>query len=433
MMRSLLVLLLVACGSADAANRFVRQGASGNGSDWANAYGALPTSLSRGDTYYIADGSYAGYMFDDDGTSTITIKKCTASDHGTDGGYQAGYCDGQATFGSLQFTRPHYVIDGAKRNESNWKDHAAYGIRTPEVRASRLDGGHIGSDCSADNLTFRYLHVGNTGASYASYTGARGFYVGGFGGGNMACQNWTISRVLMQNTGELQCAGGEGLTVEYTYFYSIWSKEAIRGQVHCKNAIVRYSIFEDACHYPPEGNACTGEIAAWDGAAGSMDHWQVYGNVFYKTGNQTYLNTDAVVWVGDTVGPGPPTSNSVAYNNTIVGIKNGYSAAIKFVGSGNVCRNNLWYDTHANSGCTASSASNNVKASTNPFVNYTGGNFHLSGATADGTTLAAPYHVDMDGVTRGSDGTWDLGAYEFGGTAPPTTRPKPPTDVSATQ
>ncbi|QQR77548.1 MAG: hypothetical protein IPJ67_00110 [Candidatus Moraniibacteriota bacterium] len=47
-----------------------------------------------------------------------------------------------------------------------------------------------------------------------------------------------------------------------------------RGQVHCKDAIVRWNIFEDSCHNPQEGYACTGEIAAWDGNANSMDAWQ---------------------------------------------------------------------------------------------------------------------------------------------------------------
>ena len=34
-------------------------------------------------------------------------------------------------------------------------------------------------------------------------------------------------------------------------------------------------------------------------------------------------------------------------------------------------------------------------------------------ATTNGTSLASPYDVDMDGVTRGGDGVWDIGAYEY--------------------
>jgi hypothetical protein len=39
--------------------------------------------------------------------------------------------------------------------------------------------------------------------------------------------------------------------------------------------------------------------------------------------------------------------------------------------------------------------------------------FHLSGGTQPGLTLAAPFDVDPDGVARGADGNWDRGAYEL--------------------
>ncbi len=47
--------------------RYVRPGAagSGDGSDWTNAFPALPADLERGKVYLIADGSYGAYGFDD--------------------------------------------------------------------------------------------------------------------------------------------------------------------------------------------------------------------------------------------------------------------------------------------------------------------------------------------------------------------------------
>jgi hypothetical protein len=89
-------------------------------------------------------------------------------------------------------------------------------------------------------------------------------------------------------------------------------------------------------------------------------------------------------------------------------------------GSGNVCRNNLWWDT-VSASVSCSTTSNNVDAGANPFVSYAAGNLRLSGATTGGFTLSAPYNADMDGVTRGGDGTWDVGAFEYaagGGSAP---------------
>jgi hypothetical protein len=67
--------------------------------------------------------------------------------------------------------------------------------------------------------------------------------------------------------------------------------------------------------------------------------------------------------------------------------------------------------------------------STNPFVNSAAGNFRTAAATDAGIALAAPYNVDMDAHTRGADGVWDRGAFEFvGGVVTP---PNPPTNVSA--
>src|SRR3990170_8876129 len=98
-----------------AAIRHVRAGASGNGSgsDWTNAYPSLPASLVRGDTYYVADGSYSSYTFDDSQNGAwIYIKKAIASDHGTSTGWQSAYGDGVAVFGPLKFTTGSYEMDG---------------------------------------------------------------------------------------------------------------------------------------------------------------------------------------------------------------------------------------------------------------------------------------------------------------------------------
>jgi len=105
-----------------AANHYIRDGASGNGSDWTNAWDALPATLVRGDTYYIADGIYGSYSFNDavDGEKYIYIKKAIESDHGTNTGWNSSYGDGQAVFinpvgsGShaWKFTSNYWIVDG---------------------------------------------------------------------------------------------------------------------------------------------------------------------------------------------------------------------------------------------------------------------------------------------------------------------------------
>ncbi|MBI3729189.1 MAG: hypothetical protein HY254_12760 [Burkholderiales bacterium] len=112
------LLLVTFADAAHAADRYIRAGAKGNGSDWANAYPSLPSTLVRGDTYYIADGAYVGRAFGTavSGTTPITIKKATVADHGTSVGWTDTYGDGQATFSSgFVFTSSYWVIATAIR------------------------------------------------------------------------------------------------------------------------------------------------------------------------------------------------------------------------------------------------------------------------------------------------------------------------------
>src|SRR5205807_275368 len=71
-----------------------------DGSAWGNAFAGLPATLVRGDSYYIATGTYPRYRFNtpESGTTVITIKKATPTDHCTDAGFQAGYGTGQAVW-----------------------------------------------------------------------------------------------------------------------------------------------------------------------------------------------------------------------------------------------------------------------------------------------------------------------------------------------
>ena len=88
-------------------------------------------------------------------------------------------------------------------------------------------------------------------------------------------------------------------------------------------------------------------------------------------------------------------------------------------------RNNITYDPNGmTGGCEATTCNNNSDYTASPpFVNVATGDFHLTGALA-GASLAATYNQDMDDVTRGADGTWDRGAFEYdeggGGLEAPT-------------
>jgi len=54
---------------------------------------------------------------------------------------------------------------------------------------------------------------------------------------------------------------------------------------------------------------------------------------------------------------------------------------------------------------------------TSNLVDYAGSDFRLAMATVAGTNLSslnASYAIDLLGYTRGWDGVWDRGAFEYG-------------------
>ena len=105
----------------DATCHFVRADAAGrrDGSDWTHAWTELPASLERGHAYYVADGDYPAYAFDDapSGSLVISVRKATLADHGNDVGWQASFGDGRAAFGPLVFSQPYYLFDGGSESE----------------------------------------------------------------------------------------------------------------------------------------------------------------------------------------------------------------------------------------------------------------------------------------------------------------------------
>src|SRR5277367_3178033 len=58
---------------------------SKTGADWNDAYAGLPSTLVRGDIYYLADGNYGNNLSVTtaaSGTTTITLKKAQSYDYG---------------------------------------------------------------------------------------------------------------------------------------------------------------------------------------------------------------------------------------------------------------------------------------------------------------------------------------------------------------
>lgn len=424
----LAALLFCFSACAFAANHYIRDGGtastSGTGSctgwDTANACDTLPATLVRGDTYYIADGTYPAKTFSTaaSGTTVITVKKATEAAHGTDVGWVSTYGDGQALWGNLTFSSPYWQIDGVTGGGPGaW--NTGFGFRVDHSAATPI----IDVSSSADFVTLRHIEIRGTGNSS--------------GGGSIAqdciaihgATDFLISYFYSENCG--RCFGffvpSPNAIIEYGYVGTFTSTGAAHAEVVSAWAgsfgthlTFRYNIFTHI-----EG---TGGLM-FDNQSSPSAQLRVYGNVFYHAAGATWEAANGLIggWTG---GGGEEFHNARVYNNTFIDTETGGSVLSGFpnTASGNEARNNLFYSvgdvgdvggvwgtvTHNHFISTTAAGTNTSTGTGNPFVDMTGLDFHLTSATPAGTTLAAPYNVDMYGAVRGADGTWDRGAVEFG-------------------
>jgi hypothetical protein len=400
-----------------AANRYVRQGATGNGSgaDWANAYTSLPATLTRGDTYYIADGSYPGYTFDDSGSTLITIKKAIENDHGTATGWVAGYGDGQAVFANIVIAASYLRFDGQSGGgPASWQTGLGLAVRNPAGHLVLFSGGpwshiefdHVELDGQSTGPQNQEAVYGTSGASDVSF---RYCYIHHIGEDIFQMRgNWT------------------NLLVEYSLFAYNYKSSAYHGDVFEYGAgtaagwIHRYNWFDH-----------TEVTYVWGSHDnGTLSGAQIYGNVI------TNINASNGVVSGLSGDSYRGTVTGLRfYNNTIANAVN-QSGFANLRGVDNQIANNIWYNcsslawstgTHDYNWFHSSGAQSEAhiqNGTGNPFVDLASGDVRLAAPTSPGMTLAI-CTTDMTSKPRGADGVWDRGAHEYGGT---TTTP-PPTNA----
>lgn len=413
-------LALAACmlpAFASAATHYVRADATGanNGSDWANAYKTLPSTLVRGDIYYVADGAYAARTFADpvSGSTPITIKKATVADHGTNTGWSNTYGDGQAVFGNFTFKTSHYVIDGQTRNENDWFDKNAYGfsIGTSSSQQQIIIKNY---GKAPSNITIKYVYVPGWSAPLPSTT--QRIYaidIDDYDGGSVST-GLVFSRMFVSKSNNVWfLRTTNGAIVEYSASDGTMNNSANHGEIvnlyySGNNAVIRYNKFRNA--YIDGGGGGTALVAITQ-----ANGLQFYGNIAWN-----FSTGDGAIGFN-----GYSSSNNRIYNNTFIN-GSGYNSGMRFgSGTNNVTYNNLFVNcrTVAIEGThdfNAFSDSNNrgeanaqVNVSTAIFANYSANDFRLVSDTAAGKAMVAPYNIDMLGATRGEDGAFSRGAFEF--------------------
>ena len=409
----LMVLLLVA-PNAFAANHYVRQGASGsgNGTDWTNAFTSLPGTLIRGDTYYIAAGSYPAYTFDDAESSSLvtTIKKATTIEHGTETGWSSGYGSSQAVFNStMRFNTGYYLFDGLYRNENDWFAGDAYGFRISHNNQNQ------NIVINASNITIKYVYIKAIYQNLPNTT-IRRYAIDTDSYGGPIRTGLLFQRMYIYGSNQhwfLRTTNGA--IVEYSASKGIASNAANHGNLinlyfSGNNAIIRYNKIRDAF----VGNGGTSIVSISD----------AHGVEFYGNLVSNFETGDAAIGYGNT--GNNSSNNNKVYNNTFIdGV--GWNSGVSFATStGNYAYNNLFINctkvyfanvAHNYNGFSNSDARGESKAQTNIpisiFNNYDGKDFTLAYATINGYALSSPYDKDLLGNIRGAEGVFGRGAYEY--------------------
>lgn len=428
------VMMFAATTPSWSATKFVSQSATGsnNGTSWANAWTNVSSigwsGLAPGDVVCVAGGTYSGSINTGaSGTSgnPITVRRATASD-ATCGSGTAGWSsafDAQVLFGGINLKNNYVTIDGSVGN--GFKMNLANSSGSPSA---------IGVSGPTNGVVLRYIEVaGPCGTTACNQNGdSRSINLNNWNGSSYDLQNnMTIQYANLHGSCTiLWTAHSTGLIIEHSRFAD--SADSTPGNPNCHpNVIAEQDSTGTTFRYNEVTNwQVEGIMACPNGGCSSS--WDIYGNLWHDPMSGSYPRV--LESQGNTNGP------YHLYNNTFVNIS--YAIADTANGgafsSDSAGRNNIYWNASV-SGlpgndydlCNKSCGESNGQTytATDLFASYTSQNYQLAKATNAGTTLPSPYNIDLDGNTRGADGVWDRGAFEFGGTS---TKPNPPTNLTAT-
>lgn len=183
---------------------------------------------------------------------------------------------------------------------------------------------------------------------------------------------------------------------------------------------------------------------------GDMHTVKIFGNVFMGSSASTSTGNNGTIatWSNDSY----QCSDIYIINNTFIDLNTNVFATptINFFhnsvrDTNIVCKNNLYYNSDfgwngitshsheaAGGGQSINGSSAQSGISTSNFIDYASDNFRLATATNQGdSSVGGDFALDPDGRTRGADGNWDRGAFEYSAGTGETT-PTGPTVLQLT-
>jgi len=436
----LLFFLLFVSYSVLAASHYIRVGATSGtntGASWANAWTNFSSvTWTRGDTYYVAGGTYNESIIIAkalSGTQWIRVVKANLSDNSGDAGWDNSYTN------LVSITKPLFIDDGyIEFNGITGSNTNGHGFK---IAVTNFNGAIITLESSTSNYKILNTELEGSGFSASSnaldglvwnnaVTAQKGLLFSsnwvhnvtrnGVTLGGVVGTSWEDYGMNFQNNVISETGGcldpdihGQGLQISYA--------------TEDKYLNISGSLFKNII-----GSAMIGYL----GGAGSIhSESRIYNNIFIITDNNTYrVLSPGVIWSHDAANA---CSNIFIWNNSFYGIGNSTNTgtisriALTTVGAtGNQLYNNIFesgYFSAANEGVVSSNNAyygnsgsgipsgtpGQIDGSSTTFTSPTTGNLTLISngyARNGGLDLSAYFTTDFTGTTRTVP--WDIGAYE---------------------
>lgn len=420
-MKTLCLLLLFFYISANAADWYVRDGASGaaTGLNWTDAWEDVDdivwASVAAGDNVWLAGGSYTRLEPNKDGSSgspvTFYRVRTTNSTPASATGWNAAY-DATVTLNGIQAFNEvdWWTVDGQV-------PHSGIVVTNSDWTASIIQF----STAVANNITFRNLLIigGATNQTMSGLGDVRGL------------------NANFNGTGP-----ATGLTVQYCTFSQMsshiialkWNDGLV------ENCIFKDNFAGDSGNHPNVGAfiGCTN----WVWRFNLITNWLAEGLMFDFVGASDAPNDGWDIYANLWVNEYPAWNGRVMetqyraqyrirlFNNTVVDCQFGISNSGGGTwGDGCVSSNNIWFDVVAlrdmdigtddyNLSDAAIDGANSItNATSGIFVNYAANDYRIvetvgaSYPRGKGVFLGSPYNVAFDGASFANPPS--IGAYEY--------------------
>lgn len=420
--------------SLNAGNWYVRSSASGsnNGTDWNNAWTNVTaiswSSLSPGDSVWLAGGSYGTIMVGKGGTTNAPIYiarvRTTNSIPASAAGWNSSYDSAvwinrvDASYGSGWWTLDGQVpLSGISvTNDSTGPNHCVYFGSAPcnyiTIKNCTLAGS--AADLANPNIKdVRCIH-----ANFSATPTAIGWYLG-------YC-------LIKNNATLLITLGVSQMTIEHCIFTGNYpGTSGIHENVWAVTGATNITFrFNEVSNWLTEG-IMMDFVSAADAP---NDGWDIYGNLWHDSVGGSYGRILESQYRAQ--------YRIRLYNNTFVNLYGGLMTANGGTwGTGCSAKNNISFncstgnpvgfgvgdDDYGLSDVPNAQTHGIGSATSAIFLNYAGSNYVSTGTvgtgypTDKGIALGLPYNFDFLGINRPQGAAWDIGAYEYnGGVAPPT-------------